>query len=633
MWRSVIGLFLVSGILASAADLPGLPEGVVNSQNPQDKPLSPAEALMKIQVPEGFNVTLFAGEPDVLQPIAFTFDDRGRLWVVENFSYPDFKQENRDRIVIFTDKDSDGRFDTRKVFFENGHRFTGIALGFGGVWVCAAPEIVFIPDRNADDVPDGKPEAKLDGWTLKASHNMVNGLAWGPDGWLYGRHGILQDSHVGPPGTPDNKRVVLNCSIWRYHPTRNIFEVVIHGTTNPWGMDWDEHGQAFFSNNVIGHLWHLIPGARYKRMYGEDMNPYIYELLAECSDHKHFAGGDWTQSRGGQGEHFELGGGHSHCGGMIYLGDNWPDEFRQTMMMANTHGSRLLYDKLERRGSGYVATHGKSFLFANDPWFRGITIDYGPDGGVFVSDWNDFGECHDYDGAFRTSGRLYKITYGKTKSVGDLNLAAKTDAELVNLQLHKNDWYVRHARRLLQERAADGSLKPDTHERLRKLLRDQPQVTRKLRALWALHATGGATENDLTALLNNPNEHLRWWAIKLLGDEIGRGVPAEPLHQPLHARFSRMARDEKSPFVRLGLASLLQRLPQADRWPLAEELAGRTDDAQDPNIPLMIWYGIEPIVPDDSARAVKLMASTKIPLLRQFIARRLASHDVARVDK
>src|SRR5687768_3525238 len=214
MWRSGILLSLLSGVAATAANLSGLPEGVVNTQNPQDKPLSPAEALKKIQVPEGFNVTLFAAEPDVLQPIAFTFDDRGRLWVVENFSYPDFKQENRDRIVIFTDKDGDGRFDTRKVFMENGHRCTGIALGFGGVWVCAAPELLFIPDRNGDDVPDGKPEAQLDGWTLKASHNMVNGLAWGPDGWLYGRHGILEDSHVGRPGTPDDKRVVLNCSIW-----------------------------------------------------------------------------------------------------------------------------------------------------------------------------------------------------------------------------------------------------------------------------------------------------------------------------------------------------------------------------------------------------------------------------------
>ena len=624
MLKAVVWMVVLSASTCFSADLPGLPEGVVNSQNPQDKPLSAEEALKKIQVPDGFEVTLFASEPQVMQPISFAFDDRGRLWVVENYSYPDYKQANRDRILIFTDKDGDGRFDTRKVFYENGQRFTSIALGFGGAWVCAAPELIFIPDRDGDDVPDGKPEVRLDGWTLKASHNIVNGLAWGPDGWLYGRHGILQDSLVGRPGTSDDKRVRLNCSIWRYHPTREVFEAVAHGTTNPWGMDWDDHGQPFFSNNVIGHLWHLIPGARYQRMYGEDMNPYIYQLLGACSDHKHFAGGDWTKSRGGQGEHYELGGGHSHCGGMIYLGDNWPDEFRQTMMMANTHGNRLIYDKLDRSGSGYVAKHGKSFFFANDTWFRGIMMDYGPDGGVFVSDWNDFGECHDYDGVHRTSGRIYKVTYGKPKTQGDFNLATKSDAELVELQSHKNDWYVRHARRILQERAAAGTLKADTHERLRKIVQGTGEAPRRLRGLWALHVTQGTTEKELISLLEDRNEHVRWWAVKLLSDQ--ETLPT--------GRFVQAARAEKSALVRLGLASCLQRLPARERWNLAEALAEHGEDATDQNLPLMIWYGIEPVVPRDSMRAVKLMASTKIPLLRQFIARRLAgAYDVAQVDK
>ncbi len=623
MLKGVLLMLLLGASTSMAADIPGLPEGVVNSQNPQDKPLSAEEALKKIQVPDGFHVTLFASEPQVMQPISFTFDDRGRLWVVENYSYPDYRQANRDRILIFTDKDGDGRFDTRKIFYENGQRFTSIALGFGGAWVTAAPDQIFIPDRDGDDVPDGKPEVRLDGWTLKASHNIVNGLAWGPDGWLYGRHGILQDSLVGRPGTPDDQRVRLNCSIWRFHPTREIFEAVAHGTTNPWGMDWDDHGQAFFSNNVIGHLWHLIAGARYQRMYGEDMNPYIYELIGACSDHKHFAGGDWTKSRGGQGEHYELGGGHSHCGGMIYLGDNWPDEFRQTIMMANTHGNRLIYDKLERSGSGFVARHGKSFLFANDAWFRGITIDYGPDGGVFVSDWNDFGECHDYDGVYRTSGRIYKVTYGRPKPTGELNLATKSDAELVELQLHKNDWYVRHARRVLQERAAAGTLKPHAHAGLRKILHGQGEAPRRLRALWALHVTEGAGEKDLISLLGDRSEHVRWWAVKLLGDR--KTLPTDQL--------VRSAREEKSAFVRLGLASCLQRLPDPERWQLAEALAGHGEDATDAYLPLMIWYGIEPAVPRESGRAVKLMAATKIPLLRQFIARRLAAgYDMAKVD-
>jgi len=622
-------LVLVLGFMAAssqAAEPPGLPEGVMNTQNPQDKPISPQEALGRMKLPDGFQATLFAGEPDVMQPIAFDFDDRGWLWVIENFSYPEFKVEDKDRVVIYTDKDGDGRFDERKVFLENGHRLSGIALGFGGVWVCSAPNLLFIPDRDRDDVPDGKGEVVLDGWTTKASHNMVNGIMWGPDGWLYGRHGILISSFVGKPGTPDKERVELNCSIWRYHPVRGTFEVVANGTTNPWGLDWDDNGQPFFSNNVIGHLWHLIPGAHYQRMFGEDFNPYLYELMGACSDHKHWAGGDWTKSRGGQGEHNELGGGHSHCGAMIYLGDNWPDEYRQTLMMVNTHGHRLLYDKIERKGSGYVATHGGAFMLADDAWFRGVTVTYGPDGGVFVSDWNDFGECHDYDGAYRSSGRIYKITYGKTKPQPNLDLTKMTDSELVQLQLHNNDWFVRHARRLLQERALTGKLASGAKEQLRKILQENPNAPRKLRALWALQVIGALSEADLTALLNHPNEHIRWWAVKLLGDEK-RPSPE------LISRFGRMAREERSAFVRLGLASLMQRIPDNDRWSIAEGLASHGEDANDQNLPLMIWYGIEPTVPENSDRAVKLMASSRIPLLRQFIARRLAAaSDVASVN-
>jgi putative membrane-bound dehydrogenase-like protein len=571
-------------------------------------------------VPAGFRVTLFAAEPDVLQPIAFDFDDRGRLWVVENFSCPDFKREDVDRVVILADKDGDGRFDERKVFLEGGHRLSGIAYGFGGVWLCSAPHLIFVPDRNGDDRPDGPPEVHLDGFTLKAGHNMVNGLAWGPDGWLYGRHGITTPSLAGRPGAPESERLKLSCSIWRYHPTRHTFEVLFHGTTNPWGHDWDDFGQLFFSNNVIGHFWHAIPGAHYQRMFGEDFNPHVYQLLAACSDHKHYAGADWTKSRGGQGEHDVLGGGHSHCGLTIYLGDNWPDEWRGRALMGNLHGNRLVYDALERHGSGYTARHGGNFLRAHDPWFRSVSQHYGPDGGVFVSDWNDLGECHDTDGAHRASGRIYKITYGAPKPVKDLNLAGLSDAELVKLHLHKNDWFVRHARRRLQERAAAGTLRQATSAALRDIADRNPDVTRKLRALWTLHAIGSPrTREALEKNLSAPSEHLRWWSVQLLCE------PRE-VSPALLRKFTAMARDDKSPLVRLALVSALQRLPLADRWPVLEELVQHAEDVGDANLPLMIWYAAEPLVPADHARAAQLMTRCKIPLVRQFIARRLAAN-------
>ena len=291
-------------------------------------PLPTSEAAGRITVPDGFRVTLFAGEPDVVQPIAMTTDERGRLWVVECFSYPSWQRsgEGRDRVLVLEDRDGDGRFDSRKVFWDKGRNLSGIALGFGGIYLCSAPELIFIPDRNRDDVPDGPPEALLDGWSLEAKHNIVNGLVWGPDGWLYGCHGILSDSKVGKPGTPDAERVVINCGVWRFHPTRRMFEVVAHGTTNPWGIAFDDYGQMFVANCVIKHLFHIIPGARYERMYGQDMNPYAFRLIESCADHIHWAGGYWKTEGAEHAQNDAAGGGHAHCGAMVYLGDNWPDQ-------------------------------------------------------------------------------------------------------------------------------------------------------------------------------------------------------------------------------------------------------------------------------------------------------------------
>jgi putative membrane-bound dehydrogenase-like protein len=569
-------------------------------------------------LPPGFQATLFAGEPDVVQPIAFAFDDRGRLWVAECYSYPKWHKDGsagRDRILIFEDRDGDGRFDSRKVFFDRGTNVSGLQLGFGGVWLCATPNLLFLPDRDGDDMPDGPPEVVLDGWDLNAKHNVFNALTWGPDGWLYGGNGILSNSRVGRPGTPDAERVALNCGVWRYHPTGKQFELVATGTTNPWGLDFDDYGQLFITNCVIHHVWHVVPGGHYQRMHGQDFNPHWYTLMASCADHIHWGGGAWQSSRGGQGSHDDPGGGHAHAGCMVYLGDNWPEQYRNGVFLCNIHGNRVNYDRLERRGSGYVARHAPDFLRVQDTWFRGLGIQYGPDGGVYVSDWTDTGECHDYDEAHKASGRIYKITHGKpVPFTGDL--AQLSDAELVRLQLDRNDWHVRHARRLLQERAIAGKLAPEARTELTRILREHEDVTRKLRALWALHATGGLEAGLVAELLASPHEHVRGWAIRLGGESCA--VPGMWLD-----RLASLAARDSSPFVRLCLASLLQRLTPADRWAIATELAKHAEDAADLNLPLLLWYGIEPLVSADGKRALSLLAQVKVPLVREYLARRI----------
>lgn len=604
-------------LLALAASSP--------AQSPDDRPTDAAQATSSWTLPPGFQVSLFAAEPQVTQPIAIALDGRDRLWVCENETYSDvsvnFDLTRHDRIVILEDTDHDGRADSRKVFWDQAQRLTSVEIGFGGVWALCAPHLLFIPDANHDDVPDGPPVVVLDGWDDSAvRHNIVNGLKWGPDGWLYGRHGILATSKVGPPGTPDDQRVPINTGVWRYHPTRKVFEAVCHGTTNPWGMDWNEHGEPFFINTVIGHLWHALPGAHLQRMYGEDLRPDLFQLLPQNADHFHWDTAEkWSDIRqiGVTSTTDQAGGGHAHSGLMCYLGDNWPDRYRDTLFTVNLHGHRLNNDTLERQGAGYVAKHAPDFAKTSDPWFRAVDLTYGADGGVYVADWSDIGECHENDGVHRASGRIFKITHGQPPRPAVADVDALPDSDLVSLQTHRNEWFARQARRVLQERAAAGHPMAESHASLRSLLENDTDIPHRLRALWCLHATGGLAEPALLGLLDDQDEHIRTWAIRFLGD-------GGTLSPEARDRFVKLASADSSGLVLVYLASSLQRLAPADRWPLASALSARTDFASDPTFPLMVWYGVESAIDDRGADSASLAAHSRVPLVSQLIARRLA---------
>ena len=588
--------------------------------------LKPAEALKAIAVPKGFRVQLAAAEPMVQQPIDMAWDTRGRLWVAECYTYAEretnFEKKLKDRIIILEDTDHDGVFDKRKIFWDGASQLTSIELGFGGVWAACAPNILFLADRNGDDQPDGEPEVILDGFdTDKVRHNIVNGLRWGPDGWLYGRHGILgPGSMVGRPGTPEAKRTHIQCGIWRYHPTRKSFEVVCHGTTNPWGHDWDEHGQLFFINTVIGHLWHAVPGARYQRMYGNHFDKHLYELIQQTADHYHFDVGKekWSDLKktGMTSGTDAAGGGHAHTGMMIYLGDNWPAEYRGNVFTLNLHGLRMNQESLHRQGAGYVGKHAADFMSTSDKWFRGIELSYAPDGSVYVLDWSDIGECHDNDGIHRTSGRIYRISYGKTEAA-KVDLTKWSNEDLAESVGSPNEWYSRQARQLIQQRAAAGQNLTKAALKLMNTYRLTSSTPTALRAMWTLNAIGSADEDWLLEQSNDEREHIRTWAIKLLCDQ-------EALSKKTQKRFIEMGGQDKAGLVQLQLASALQQLPLEDRWPLANALVSQDTFAKDPVFPLLVWYGINPAVTENRNASLKLVAQCKIPKVRQFIARRLA---------
>ena len=579
------------------------------------EPMAPEETVGKLGVPPGFSVKLFAGEPDLTQPISFCIDDRGRLWVAENHSYPKWIPEGKDRIFIFEDTDGDGKFDTKKLFCDGLTMITGMEVGFGGCWVVAPPRLLFIPDRDRDDKPDGPPEVLLDGFGNQGGHNIVNGFTWGPDGWLYAGHGRTSISDLGKPDTPADQRIHFDGGVWRYHPTRHVFEAFSDGTTNPWGVAFDDYGQAFITTCVDIHLYHAIQGAHYEPWRGRASSLYAYGRIESIADHKHWTGTRIDQSRGGTAEQLALGGGHAHCGAMIYLGDSFPDSYRGSIFMSNLHGHRLNNDLLERKGSGFVGKHGPDFLTSGDRMMTALSLQVGPDGSMYVSDWYDRGECHTRL-PDETTGRIYKVVYKDTPAA-KTDLAGQSDADLVALQLHKNDWYVTHARRLLQERAASKP-EPKVHESLLRILNENPDTTRKLRALWALHATGGLSSETIDRLLRSSEEYLRAWAVQL--EMEGRRPRPEARH-----RFAELAASDPSPVVRLYLASACQRLPLEDRWAILDGLSLHAEDSGDPNLPLMIWYAAEPLAAKDLPHAVQFMKEARIPLLREYMSRRIAA--------
>ena len=601
-----------------------LPNGIIDTQDAADQPPSPTESLKLISVPDGFNVSLFAGEPDVAQPIAINYDDRGRLWVLESFSYIEWKRNGRDRILIFEDTDNDGRYDKQKVFWDQGNHTSGFQIGYGGVWICDAPELLFIPDADRDDVPDGKPKVVLDGWTEKAEHNFFNGLTWGPDGWLYGRHGIKQPSLVGKPGTPEEERIPLSCSIWRYHPIKETFEVYADGTINPWGLDWNEEGQPFITTSVVDHLWHLVPGARYARWQDHRLmnhpNPYTYDLMKPTSDHRHWIGAE-TERRIYDG-HDAAGGGHSHSGLMIYQADAWPERYQGRAFTSNILGQRINMDRLEKNHSGYAARHVQDFLLSVSEWFRAVDLKQGPYGEMMVAEWTDLGECHDRDGIHRTSGRLYRVWHGESPPAKTIDVASMTNDGLLDLLWHENVWWRRHALRNIYERAAQGEQFAEKQiDQLMEKAIHSP-VRNAVIAVQALHALR-PSEFDWrkSVYQKSVGEERASIRAQIVSLSFTEQTPTAHLIQWLEKQISH----ETSPLVRLIMAGITQRIPIKHRWGVAKRLAQTEIPDSNRNLLLMFWYGLEPLVEEDPERAMEFALSKIHPFLSQSIARRAVS--------
>jgi putative membrane-bound dehydrogenase-like protein len=541
-----------------------------DNTKPSGQPyLSPEESRQRFQLPPGWEVKVFAAEPDIINPVAFTVDERGRLWVVECFEYPRRTpkgQKPRDRIKILEDTDGDGKCDKVTVWAEGKSLpvgwdlATGIEVGHGGVYLGAAPYLFFLRDATGAGKCD-RQEILLRGFGSQDTHETLNTFTWGPDGKLYGLHGVFTQSQVDG--------IKMNAALWRYDAPARKFEIFAEGTSNPWGLDFDSRGQCYVACCVIPHLFHMLPGGTYKRQAGASFNPHAYGLLNEISDHLHHKESGWA-----------------HAGLLVLEGDHVPKEYQGSLIMGSIHGCAIKRDVLRRHGSSFLAGHAPDFLVSGDKNFRPINLRWAPDGSIYVIDWHDQNPCHQAapNSWDMTHGRIYKIQRKGLRPSPPPDLGKKSSKELVALLAKDNPWWYRTALRLLGERR-DRNVAP----LLQEMALTSKQEKLALRGLWGLYAIGAFDEATAEKLLGHSSPWVRSWAVRLLGE------PGKVSPQAL-ARLTELAAQDKAPEVRSQLASTAQRLKEQDTLPLLHNLMKHQDDAKDPCIPLLIWLAYEPRV-------------------------------------
>jgi putative membrane-bound dehydrogenase-like protein len=597
--RSVLAVVLASFVFPSF----GAGRQLTGVYTPAEtQPLHPDEAAKKMTLPEGFEARIFAFEPDVVNPVAMTWDERGRLWVVELYEYPlgaPAGTKPRDNIKILEDMDNDGRADKVTVFADGLNLATGILLGYGGAFVGQAPHLLFLQDTNGDDKADKTTILKT-GFGLEDRHELLNGFTWGPDGYLYMTHGVFTFSKVKNPNDPEDDGVTMTAAVARYHPRTKKFEVFAEGTSNPWGVDFDGAGNAFVSACVIDHMFHMAPGGIYQRQAGSPPHPYAYELLPSIVDHKHFRA--------------------AFAGIQVYQGDQYPEEYQGTIMMGNIHDSSIHQDRLTPNGASFKASFIKDFVRANDGWFRPVSTQVGPDGALWIMDWYDKYPCYqnanaDPEGVDRAHGRIWRIVYtgnekGKaipSRPEKELNLAKLNSTELADVLKHKNVWHRRMAQRILSERGESAfPRKFHAETPVSALVKSGAARDERLAALWTLHGMGLLEEDLLDKAADDKDPAVRSWVARLTGE---RGIP----FGTAMARLHKLARDPDIT-VRASVAVAARQFVSSSltinsppQVPLREVITGgilsdlwfSTKGEKDLLFSFLYWMAVEPIIAFD----------------------------------
>ena len=571
-------------------------------------PSDPRETLKKLKVPDGLEIQLVASEPAIRQPVCINFDERGRLWVVQYLQYPfpaglkivKYDEHLRavfdkvpppppnhirgaDKVTILEDQDRDGYFETSKDFVTGLNIATSALPGRGGVWVMNPPYLLFYPDKNRDDVPDGPPEVHLEGFGLEDTHAVANSLTWGPDGWLYGAQGSTCTATV-------RGIRFLGQAIWRYHPVTREFELFAEGGGNTFCVEFDRKGRLYSGTNWGDQRGlHFVQGGYYVKNWGKHgalTNPHAYGFFNHMPH-------DGDSAR------------FSHAF-IIYeeseveyaaLPQNY---FGKLISIVPLH-NRVQVSELVPDGSTFKTHDTERLVESADKWFRPVDIKAGPDGGIYLVDWYDIRLSHvdPRDNWDRSNGRIYRVAkVGRAVLSAPLDLSRISTAELLKTASHNNKSSRQRTLRVLYDRADKAPL-PKLLDSLQ-----SADGQEALEALWAINACDGFDDSVALAALRHADEHVRMWAVRLLGD---RKHASEQIAQKLVA----IAREEASPTVRSQLAASARRFPADVALELVRDLAARDTDASDPHISLLIWWTVEKHAISQRAKVLELFGTSR----------------------
>ena len=585
---------------------------------PPGPPLSAEEAVAKMTVPGGFSVEIVAAEPDVVNPVAMCIDEKGRFWVTESFEYP--RREpgpGRDRVKVLEDTDGDGRVDKTTVFADGLNIPSGVAVGYGGVWVANSPDILFMQDTDGDLKAD-KIETVVTGFGRTDTHELPNSLTWGPDGWLYGLNGVFNYSDVkyaesNPNYDPDHPGWEFTCAMFRIHPRTRKFEIFAEGTSNPWGIAINEDGEFFISACVIDHLWHIVETGYYIRQ-GGPYPPHTWPM-GSIVEHKHQKA--------------------AYCGITWFDSDAYPEEYRGVLYMGNIHGGCINADIAERHGSTYQASphpgfpakpqawdndeYGTirktgdpddpklaDFLTANDPWFMPVVQKTGPDGCLYILDWYDRYHCYqdanaDPEGIDRGKGRLYRVRYKDTPHTQPFDLTTKTDDVLIELLSHPNVYYRQTAQRLLAERES-----PSIYQKLLKVVQsdDAPQRD-PYRAFFTLGSLSlPPTPEWVEVFKDHDDPTVRAWGLRIMGDYPSRN---DKLAQNMLAAYCRHCVEDESPIARLQAVIAASKVVAVEPLGVDVQLAAIQHSDDDSLLSHIVWQNLKPYLLSSPSEFVRMV--------------------------